>query len=374
MDFSATPRILLKEGATRELAPMLVERGYCQVLIVTDQGVVKAGIVSPVAEALKDSGVGVTVFDQVEPDPPVGMVDAAVKSTTQKIDCVIGIGGGSTLDTAKLVAYLLESPCDPEAIFGVNVAKGGRLPLLLVPTTAGTGSEVTPIAIVTSSGGEKKGIVAPQLLPDVAVLDPLNTLTVPRAATAATAIDAMVHAIEAYTGKLKKNPLSDALAREALRLLVDNMPVVLAEPGNIEGRSNMLLGACLAGMAFANSPVGAVHALAYPLGARHHVTHGLSNALMLRVVMDFNMSSAEKDYAELGDCLGKHGGGAQGLKRTLEELIVGSGLPMSLEAVGVRPIDLPLLASDAMQQQRLLVNNPRILTYEDAIRLYEAVL
>ncbi|GAB7548558.1 iron-containing alcohol dehydrogenase [Cupriavidus sp. 8B] len=374
MDFLTTPRVILKAGATCELAPVLIERGYSRILVVTDHGVVRAGIVGPMIDALKGAGLDIAVFDQVEPDPPVAVVNAAVEAASDSVDCVIGIGGGSTLDTAKLVAYLLASPCDPETIFGVSVAAGDRLPLLLVPTTAGTGSEVTPIAIVTSSSGEKKGIVAPQLLPDIAILDPLNTLTMPRAATAATAIDAMVHAIEAYTGKLKKNPFSDALAREALRLLVDNLPIVLSQPEHLEGRSNMLLGACLAGMAFANSPVGAVHALAYPLGARHHVAHGLSNALMLRVVMDFNMGSAGKAYAELGDYLGKHGGGAKGLQRALDELLVGSGLPASLSAVGIRPIDLPLLANDAMQQQRLLINNPRNVTYEDALHLYEAVL
>lgn len=373
MDFATTPRILLKEGATQELPRILQERGCSEVLLVTDPGLVKAGVIKPILASLEKSNVRVNVFDRVLPDPPTTVIREALAAAPERADCVIGIGGGSSLDTAKLVAYLLRSPCDLDSIYGVNVAKGERLPLLLVPTTAGTGSEVTPIAIVTTESGEKKGVVAHQLLPDVAILDPLTTLSVPLSSTAATAIDAMVHAIEAYTSKFKKNPLSDALAREALQLLVKNFPVVMRSPDNVKARANMLLGSCLAGMAFANAPVAAVHALAYPLGARHHVPHGLSNALMLLAVMDFNMPAAKKEYAELGDILGEHGGGARGLKKTLQRIIAMSGLPTRLRNVGIGPGDVPFLAGDALQQTRLLVNNPVALTREDVIRLYESV-
>jgi len=373
MDFSTTPRIILKEGATLELASLLKELHISCVLILTDAGLIKAGVISPILSSLAEAFIEVRIFDQVVADPPVSVVEAAVAAAPKKVDCVIGIGGGSTLDTAKLVAYLLKSPCDVESLFGVNMAKETRLPLILIPTTAGTGSEVTPIAIVTSKVGEKKGIVAQQLLPDIAILDPLTTLSVPPAATAATAIDAMVHAIEAYTSKIKKNPLSDFLAKDALILLVKNFPAVMKRPGDVQARANMLLGSCLAGMAFANSPVGAIHALAYPLGARHHVPHGLSNAIMMRVVMEFNMSAAEKEYAELGDFLAMNGGGTSGLRKTLHDLVALSGLPMSLRDVGVQSGDIPDLARDAMLQQRLLVNNPVLVTYEDAIHLYESV-
>ena len=212
---------------------------------------------------------------------------------------VVSVGGGSALDTAKLVAYLARSDERLDDIYGVGMAKGQRLPLVLAPTTAGTGSEVTPIAIVTTPTTEKKGVVSPRLLPDWAILDPELTLGLPAPVTAATGIDAMVHAIEAYTSRHKKNPISDQLARQALALLSANIREVCRNGANLEARSQMLLGSMLAGMAFANSPVAAVHALAYPIGAIFHVPHGLSNALVLMGVLRFNLPTAEGLYAEL---------------------------------------------------------------------------
>lgn len=373
MDFSSCARIILREGSALLEPALFLERELCsRVLIVTDAGLVKAKVIAPILSALESGGFQTTVFAEVEPDPSTAVIYRAVESAGD-VDAVIGIGGGSSLDTAKLVAYLLKSPGKLDDIYGVDVARGKRLPLALVPTTAGTGSEVTPIAIVTTDSGEKKGIVSRQLLPDIAILDPLTTLSVPPAATAATAIDAMVHAIEAYTSKRLKNQLSDALAREALKLLTTNFGTVMEEPSNTAARSAMLLGSCLAGMAFANAPVAAVHALAYPLGAKYHVPHGLSNALVLVAVMDFNGAAAEALYGELGDLLDKPGAGAEGLKAILKKLMNSSGLPKRLRDVGVDRSRLPELAKDAMLQTRLLQNNPRPLEYEDALRLYESV-
>ncbi|TXM88309.1 iron-containing alcohol dehydrogenase, partial [Methylobacterium sp. WL103] len=228
---------------------------------------------------------------------------AAAFARASGSELVLAIGGGSALDTAKLVAYLARSHEALDAIYGVGLAKGARLPLILVPTTAGTGSEVTPIAIVTTPTQEKKGVVAPRLLPDWAVLDPELTLGLPAAVTAATGIDAMVHAIEAYTSRHRKNPISDGLARQALGLLACHIRTACADGGDVEARSGMLLGSMLAGMAFANAPVAAVHALAYPVGALFHVPHGLSNALVLMGVLRFNLPEAQALYAELAPIL-----------------------------------------------------------------------
>jgi alcohol dehydrogenase class IV len=262
------------------------------------------------------------------------------------------------------------------------LAKGRRLPLVLVPTTAGTGSEVTPIAIVTTPTTEKKGVVAPRLLPDWAILDPELTLGLPAQVTAATGIDAMVHAIEAFTSRHRKNPMSDQLARQALALLSAKIRTACRDGRDIEARSAMLLGSMLAGMAFANSPVAAVHALAYPIGAIFHVPHGLSNALVLMGVMRFNLSSpeAEAAYAELAPILD---GSAAGLPRpeaaarfveSLAAICRDCGVPASLAEVGVSEADLPRLAADAMKQTRLLVNNPREVTYADAFAIYSEAL
>jgi alcohol dehydrogenase class IV len=248
-----------------------------------------------------------------------------------------------------------------------------------VPTTAGTGSEVTPIAIVTTGEGEKKGVVSPLLLPDLALLDADLTLGLPPHVTAATGIDAIVHAIEAYTSKRLKNPLSDCLAREALRLLSSNLHTACRDGRNVSARENMLLGACLAGMSFANAPVAGVHALAYPVGARFHVPHGLSNSLMLAAVIRFNLSHAEPLYGELANIVIPGIGGssaerAKGLVHYLKSLSGDLGLPDRLTQVGITQSDVPLLAQDAMKQTRLLINNPREIGLDDAAALYREAL
>src|SRR5215217_3284581 len=301
--FQTTPNVLFEAGAAKKIAGLVSEFGARRVLFVTDKGVRGAGLTRD-AEAGLAEGAELTVFEDVAADPPAHVVEAAVALCRERqVEAVVSIGGGSALDTAKLVAYLARSDDRLDDIYGVGLAKGQRLPLLLAPTTAGTGSEVTPIAIVTTPTSEKKGVVAPRLLPDWAILDPELTLGLPAHVTAATGIDAMVHAIEAYTSKHRKNPMSDQLARQALALLSANVRTVCADGGNLEARSNMLLGSMLAGMAFANAPVAAVHALAYPIGAIFHVPHGLSNALVLMGVLRFNLPEAQALYAELAPIL-----------------------------------------------------------------------
>jgi alcohol dehydrogenase class IV len=293
-------------------------------------------------------------------------------------DGVIGFGGGSSMDVAKLAALLAKSNETLSAIYGVGLVKGPRLPLMLVPTTAGTGSEVTPISIVTTGTNEKKGVVSPVILPDIALLDPDLTLGLPPLVTAATGIDAMVHAIEAYASKsANNNPVSKILARKALRLMGANLLIAVRNGGNREARGAMLLGAMLAGQAFANSPVAAVHALAYPLGGHYHIPHGLSNALVLPEVLRFNAPEAEHLYAEIAidvfpelaeiGTQTRASAFADRLYRLAEEC----GLPMRLRDNGVTRESLPMLAEDAMKQTRLLVNNPRTLSYGDALTIYE---
>jgi len=266
------------------------------------------------------------------------------------------------------------SPIAVREFFAEN--EGQRLPLIQVPTTAGTGSEVTQISIITTGETTKTGVVSPLLLPDLALLDADLTLGLPPAVTAATGIDAMVHAIEAYTSKLKKNPLSDMLAREALRLLAANLDEAVHNGSNREARQAMLLGALLAGQAFANAPVAAVHALAYPLGGHFHIPHGLSNALVLPAVIAFNAPAAENLYAELAPLLvpdlqpGSNARLTEQLVAALAELSPRCQLPSRLRDAGVPEESLPMLARDAMLQQRLLVNNPRELTEADALAIY----
>src|SRR5918912_3400302 len=244
--FQTTPNVLFEPGAPQKIASLVADLGARRVLFVTDKGVRGAGL-TRAAEASLAEAAELTVFEDVVADPPAQVVEAAVALAQEKqVEAVVSVGGGSALDTAKLVAYLARSDDRLDDIYGVGLAKGQRLPLLLAPTTAGTGSEVTPIAIVTTPTTEKKGVVSPRLLPDWAILDPELTVGLPAHVTAATGIDAMVHAIEAYTSARLKNPLSDALAREALRLLSRNLLTVIQEPDNLDARSAMLLGAHLA--------------------------------------------------------------------------------------------------------------------------------
>jgi alcohol dehydrogenase class IV len=374
--FQTTPNVLFEAGAAAKIAEIVASYSAKRVMLVTDKGVRNAGLTRGAEDALANAGVELSIFGEVVADPPSQVIEAAAaRARSEKVDLVLSIGGGSALDTAKLVAYLTKSDEPLDAIYGVGLAKGQRLPLILAPTTAGTGSEVTPISIVTTPATEKKGVVSPRLLPDWAVLDPELTLGLPAHVTAATGIDAMVHAIEAYTSRHKKNPMSDQLARQALSLLSSNIRTACRDGKNVEARSNMLLGSMLAGMAFANAPVAAVHALAYPIGAHFHVPHGLSNALVLMGVMRFNLEHAEAPYAELAKTAGlPPQKAAARFVDALAEICRDCGVPDSLAAVGVEEKDLELLATDAMKQTRLLVNNPREVTYADAFAIYSEAL
>lgn len=376
--FHYGPRLRAGAGAS----VMVGELFSCgSVLFVTDKTVLELGLARPAIDALEASGGEVIIFDAVEPDPSLATVLAAQALGLEKgVGAVIGLGGGSPMDVAKLIAYLLGSGDDVETLWGVDKALGQRLPLALIPTTAGTGSEATPVTVITVGETEKKGINSAALTADWALLDPELTTGLPRHVTAATGIDAMVHAVEAYTSARLKNPMSDMLAREALRLLSANLLLACDEPSDLEARGAMLLGAHLAGIAFANAPVAGVHALAYPLRGHFHVPHGLSNALMLPHVLGHNMPDALVLYAELGVVLDPSTQGlgkqtqASALVERLMTLSAQAGLPQRLADVGVTPNDLDLLASEAMKQTRLLVNNPRAITETDARRLYAAAL
>jgi alcohol dehydrogenase len=380
--FSTVATILSEPGISRRLGEVLAERfpGVRRPLIVTDAGFLRTGLLDLPKLSLEQEGMRATVFSDVVADPPEAVVLAAVDTARRtEADLVIGFGGGSSMDVAKLVAVLAPSPQQLTEIYGIGKVEGKRLPLVQLPTTAGTGSEVTNIAIVTTGATTKTGVVAPQLYADLAVLDAGLTLGLPPAVTAATGIDAMVHAIEAYTSKHKKNPLSDAFAREALRLLSRNLIRACEHGQDLQARQAMLLGACLAGQAFSNAPVAAVHALAYPIGGIFHVAHGLSNSLVLPHVLRFNMPEAAALYAELAAIVVPHASGSEearteALVAAMQQTAKITGIETTLRQVGIQESDLDRLASEAMLQTRLLGNNPRTLTQADAYAIYAAAL
>jgi alcohol dehydrogenase class IV len=380
--FSTVPNLVAELGAAKRIGAV-VRQQFSQVrhaLVVTDAGFLKTGLVKAPIASLREAGLTVSIFSDVVADPPEAVVLRAVAEARQnEVDLVIGIGGGSSMDVAKLIAVLAGSTQELQTMYGIGNVKGSRLPLIQIPTTAGTGSEVTPISIVTTGATSKMGVVSPQLYADVAILDAALTVGLPPKVTAATGIDAMVHAIEAYTTRLKKNPLSDMLARQALMLLSRNIIAACEDGENLAVRQAMLLGAMLAGQSFANAPCAAVHALAYPIGGIFHVPHGLSNSLVLPHVLRFNAPNAAPLYAELAEIVAPGSSGSdeartQALITCMEEIAKRTGIEMQLRQVGIMETDLNRLADDAMLQTRLLTNNPREVTRNDARAIYAAAL
>lgn len=383
--FSTTRTVIHEVGAASRLAHICQQQNAKRVLLVTDGGIVEAGLLTGVLPHFTKLGIEIRAFQAVEADPSESTVlSAASAALDLKAELIIGLGGGSSMDVAKLVAVLAHPDCEQSltAMYGVDQICAPRLPLIQVPTTAGTGSEVTPIAIVTTGTSTKAGVVSPVLQPDIAVLDAQLTLGLPSHVTAATGVDAMVHAIEAYTSVHKKNPMSDMLAKQALQLLSSNIRLAVDNGSHLAARSNMLLGALMAGQAFANAPVAAVHALAYPLGGHFHIPHGLSNSLVLPHVLRFNAAFAHQEYAELAPFI--MGDDYNELKSAdsadvtealicwIENLIAALALPSKLRDCQVPQQALTKLAQDAMQQTRLLVNNPRDVTEQDALAIYRA--
>lgn len=376
--FNTVPSLLTEWGAAKRLGEILGQWSQRRnVLIVTDSGLHKAGVLEDAKASLTAAGFRTTIFDAVVADPPATLVSrCAEEAKAAGVDIVVGFGGGSSMDIAKIVAIMVVSEQPLSELYGIDNVKGSRVPLVQIPTTAGTGSEVTNISILSVDETTKMGIVSSQLYADKVILDAELTIGLPALHTAATGIDAMVHAIEAYTSRHKKNVISDALAREALRLLANNLLAACENGKDRHAREAMLLGAMLAGQAFSNAPVAGVHALAYPLGGHYHVPHGLSNALMLGPVLRFNAVAAAPLYAELGQLLTGQVAvdaqqGSMDFVQYMEQLMDKSGAPRRLRDVGVTQESLPVLAADAMKQQRLLANNPVEITQADALALYK---
>lgn len=382
LSFLTSPRIICEPGSITQLGTLAAGFGATRALIVTDPGLVALGYGDIAENALRESGIEPVLYDKVEADPPFAIVrDAVGLAREEKIDIVIGLGGGSSIDTAKVVAQSVNSDQTLDEMVGTDQATGDRLPLIAIPTTAGTGSEVTYVSVLTSDEGQKKAIYSPKLMPDVALLDPELTLDMPPHVTAAPALDAMVHAVEAYTSRTRKNPISDALAVKALEMLHANFATVLEDGRNIEARTAMLLGSTLAGMAFANASVGAVHALSYPLGAKFHVPHGHSNALVMGPVFRFNIPASKSDYAELaaivlpGRNFNSDEDAAEAFVTCLDGLLADSGLETRMSALGVTSDDIPDMAREVTENiTRLIATNPRDMTFDEVCELYHSVL
>ena len=317
------------------------------------------------------------IFDQVEPEPRLELADEGAKlALKKKCDAVIGIGGGSAMDVAKAVAVLTTNKGKAADYLGLNKVPGPGLPTIMIPTTAGTGSEVTFTAVFVRKNLKKKeGMNSPYLYPDLALLDPELTLSLPPGPTATTGLDALCHAIESYTS-INASPMSEMMSLEAIRLISDNLRTCVHEGGNLEAREQMLLGSLYAGLGLANAGVTAVHSLSYPLGGKYGIPHGLANTILLLPVMAFNLPAALEKFAIIAEVMGEVTDdlplreAAYLALDAVEALIEDCGIETKLGDFDIAEEDFPELAKVAMTIARPLANNPRQVTIENAIEIY----
>ena len=378
--FKTTGKIITGAKAITTLPAEIKLLGGKRVFILTDEGIVKAGICDQVLQILEGNVESVSVFGKVPPEPPLETIDECLKLASEAgCDLIIGLGGGSAMDVAKVVSVLLTNDTSLARIIGINLVERRGVPKILIPTSAGTGSEVTPIVILTDQAENlKKGIVSDYLFPETAILDPELTISLPPGATAASGMDALIHAVEAYTS-VNATPMTDHLAVRAIELVAANIRSAWANGNNLEARMNMLEGSLLAGQAFANAGVTAVHAFAYPLGGEFHVAHGVANTVMLCAVFRFNMLANLKKFAALGKLLCPDVTSsdtkvlAEAGIRFMEGLIVDLQLPRTLRELNVPQEAIPRMAEGVMKVTRLLANNPRKITLKDANDIYQVV-
>lgn len=369
-------KLVFGEGTLAKLADEIKGSGDRCIFIVTVSALLPG--LEGFIDQLKQHNISVTVDTSIIREPSFEDFESLLKKAEPlNPDVVIGIGGGSVLDAAKLIAAQLGNTQSLAEIVGIGQLKGRKRKLVCVPTTAGTGSEASPNAIlVDDADNQKKGIISPYLVPDLVYVDPLLTVSVPPQITAATGLDALTHCLEAYTNKFA-HPYIDMYAFEGMRLIASGLVQAVRNGEDVEARAAVLMGSLLGGFCLGPVNTAGVHALSYPLGSMFHLPHGLSNALLLPHVMEFNLPSATGRYAGVARALGCSNGAdemtlaREGIKK-VQSLIEECGIPARLRDVGVTGEAIPEMATDAMKVTRLLKNNPRPITYNDAINIYSA--
>jgi alcohol dehydrogenase class IV len=371
------PRIVFGNGCAPDCAALFAQRGVRRVLLVSTKSVVPQ--IDSLLAALKQAGCTVVAATPIPPEPTPAVFETTLQEArSASADAVLGIGGGSALDVAKLVAVVARGPQNLADILGINRATGRALFLVCLPTTAGSGSEVSPNAVLLDDREQlKQAAISPHLVPNAAFVDPSLTVSVPPAVTAATGMDALTHCIEAYANKAA-HPIVDQYALQGIRLIAANLARAVRDGGDLAARGNLALGSLYGGLCLGPVNTAAVHALSNPLGARFHIAHGLANAVLLTPVLQFNLPSAAERYADVAVALGlERNGSAQGTAErgvaALANLSQACGVPQRLSELGVPRDAIPFLARSAMQVTRLLKNNLRPLTEADAVHIYEAI-
>ena len=375
--FTGAKKIVFGNGSLLTLAGHLNEHHAKNPLVVIDKNLAKTGLQEKIASILVSEGIKFTVFDKVEPEPRIELADeGAAMCLKNKCDSVIGIGGGSAMDVAKAIAVIATNKGTAVDYLGLNKVPKPGLPKIMIPTTAGTGSEVTFTAVFIRKNLKKKeGMNSPHLYPDLALLDPELTLSLPPEPTAYTGLDALCHAIESYTS-INASPLSEMFSLEAIALIAENLRTCVHDGKNIAARERMLLGSLYAGIGLANAGVTAVHSLSYPLGGKFGVGHGLANTILLAPVMAYNLPGALEKFADVAEAMGECVDGlplreaAYLAVDAVEALIEDCGINSSIRDFGVKEEDFPSLADVAMTVARPLENNPRKMTKEEMIAIY----
>ena len=379
INFYSPKRIILGQNVVGKVGEEAKALGSRRAVIVTDAGIVSAGHAKVVEDSLREKQIEVGLFDQVEPEPPAGLVAKCSQMIREgKYDLVIGVGGGSSLDVAKGASLMVTNPGTILDYAGMEIVSKPGVPKILIPTTAGTGSEVTRVLVLTDERDKtKKTIGSTFAVPEVAILDPVLTLSIPPPITANTGMDALVHAIESYVSAIT-TPYAEILAIEAISLIAHNLPLAYSKGNNLIARYNMLLASNIAGLAFGSSRTGAVHGLAYVIDIAYHLPHGRANAIMLPHVMNFNKTGNLRKFAKIAEAMGENVEGLsmyEAADRSIEavkNLLQAVQIPFRLSQYGISRDDLPKLVEGGMKQARLFVPNPRDLTPEDVRSIYES--
>lgn len=375
--FKIANKLITGPAAIEQLAAELTRLNVNNPLIVTDAILVKSGTVDLALAQLGGRRYG--LFDQVKPEPEISIVEDCTRAYREgEHDGLIGLGGGSAIDIAKGVAAFAGHEGPLAELFGVDMVKRKGPALIAIPTTAGTGSEVTNVAIFSDKEAQlKKGIVSDYLLPDVALVSPIMTLTCPRSVTAASGVDALVHAVESYLS-VNASPITDAIALGAIKLITKALPKAYANPSNLQAREDMATASLMAGMAFGNAGVGAVHALAYPLGGRFNIAHGVSNALLLPYVMAWNKMACVERFRDIAEAMGlrvadlSDKDAADQAVQAMADLCAAVDIPSGMRSFNVPEEAIPAMAEEASKIDRLMRNNPRKLTAADIEKIYRA--
>jgi len=373
--------ILAGFGAADRLGQEAKNIGAQKVLVVTDQGVMNSGIGRNIKDHLEKNGLSVDIFDGVMSDPDIANVEACIGAAKKdRYDLIVGVGGGSPMDIASITSVMMTNTGTVYDYFGINLVKNPGIPTILIPTTAGTGAEATPNAILTDTKEKlKKAIVSPHILPRVAIVDPLLHLSMPRSVTSSSGIDALTHAVESFTSN-NATILTDLFARESMIMIGRSLRTAVANGNDKEARYDMAIGSLYAGISLANAGVTAVHALAYPLGGQFNVAHGIANGLLLPYVMEFNVLGNIPKFAQIAQFLGEKLDhlslldqayqAAKAVKAIYRDLII----PQSLTELKVPKGAIPAMAKAAINVTRLMGNNPRTITLQDVERIYEKAL